>query len=100
MSGTPESSIDASICQPRQAAIAPLSAWKIHERIAKASEIRMPIAPGSHITEKIITNRTGPATTNPNNATGSVSGLLLISVSAKRQEPNTITHDPTMTAAR
>ena len=50
-----------SICQPSQAEIAPLSAWKIHERIANASEIRMPTAPGSHIAENSMTNSTGPA---------------------------------------
>jgi hypothetical protein len=42
-----------------------LSAWKIHERIANASEITTPIAPGSHITENSMMNMTGPAIAKP-----------------------------------
>ena len=46
----------------------PLSTWKIHERIAKASEIRMPIDAGSSMNTSMNISRIGPAMTRPSTA--------------------------------
>jgi hypothetical protein len=77
-----------------------LSAWKIHERIAKASEIRTPTAAGSHIVEARITNITGPATSAAKNPAVAVSGLSLSIMVPVFHEPSTSTPAPTVTAAR
>src|SRR6267154_2506305 len=89
-----------NISQPTHAEIAPLSAWKIHERIAKASDSRIPIEAGNHIEPSNMKNRTGPAMSAPNRPAVAASGLSLSINVPAFHEPNRITHDPASTAAR
>jgi hypothetical protein len=73
-----------------------LAAWKIQERMAKASEISTPMAAGSHITLSSVTSSTGAANTKPKIANACASGSA--AADASFQEPNTITSVPITTA--
>src|SRR5690349_18808505 len=98
--GTPGGSTGENICQPTQAEIAPLSAWKIQERIANASEIRTPTELGIHIADASITNMTGPAISRLNMPAVAMSEFSLNIMLLVCHEPSTSTHAPTITAAR
>src|SRR5262245_54233013 len=64
--------------------------------MANASEMRIPMAAGSHIRLSSITSSTGAAKTKPNMAKACVSGWAAASPSL--QEPNTMTNVATTTA--
>src|SRR6478672_1229861 len=64
--------------------------------MAKASEMRIPMAAGSHIRLSSITSSTGAAKTKPNMAKPCVSGWA--AASPTLQEPNTMTKVATTTA--
>ena len=77
-----------------------MSAWKIHERIANASEIRMPTELGNHIEDANTTNITGPAMSAPKKPAVAVSGFSLSIMAPAFHEPSTSTQAPTVTATK
>ena len=77
-----------------------MSAWKIHERIANASEIRMPTELGIHMVEAITANIIGPATVRRRLRLLPVSGSGLSIMLPVFHEPSTSTPAPTITAVR
>src|SRR3954470_13049142 len=93
-------SITENICHPTQPEIAPLSAWKIQERMADPSQKREPTDLGLHMLEATTTTMTGPAMSAPKKPAAAVSGFWLSIMLPVCHEPRTSTHAPTVTAAR
>src|SRR3954468_21054212 len=98
--GAVDWSITENICHPTQPESAPFSAWKIQERMANASEIRMPTELGIHMEEASTTTMIGPAINAPNTPATAISGSWLSIMLPVCHEPSTSTQAPTITAVR